>query len=134
MIERELKVGRWHIDFLFAEDDYDDELVLTRLYDIDAPIYIMQEVNRKMDRGNLNAGFTYANPDLMEIVLVVGPSSTGAEFQNTFAHEVYHAASIIADSIGVDLAGEAPAYMVGDMTLELIDVICQLGCTHCNKF
>ena len=134
MIERELNIGRWHADFLFAEEDYDDELVLTRLYDVDAPLYIMQDVNRNMDKGDLNAGFTFTNPEMKEAVVVVGPTSSGAEFQNTLVHELYHLAAAIADELGVAIDSEVPAYIAGDLALEFMDVVCELGCVHCNKF
>ena len=134
MIERELYIGRWHVDFLFADEGYDDELVLTRLYDIDAPVYIMREVNENMESGDMNTGFTFTNSDLKEALVVVGPSSSGSEFQSTFAHEAYHLAAAIASSLGIELDSETPAYITGDLTLELIDVICELGCTYCNKF
>ncbi len=101
---------------------------------IDCSIISMREVNENMESGNMNTGFTFTNSDLKEALVVVGPYTSGAEFQNTFAHEAYHLAAAIASSLGIELDSETPAYITGDLTLELIDVICELGCTHCNKF
>ena len=132
MIERELYIGKWHVGFLFSEDDYDDELVLTRLYDIDAPIYIMQEVNRLMDSCAANCGFTYTNPEMFEALIVVGPTTSGEEFVDTLVHEVHHLAVAIADSLDIDLESETPAYIAGDSAKELAGVVCSLGCERCN--
>ena len=132
MIERELYIGRWRADFLFAGDDYDDELVLTRLYDIDAPIYIMQEVNRLMDSCDANCGFTYTNLEMYEALVVIGPTTSGEEFVDTLVHEVHHLAVAIADSLDIDLESETPAYIAGDSARELAGVVCSLGCDRCN--
>ena len=132
MIERELYIGRWHADFLFSDGNYDDELVLTRLYDIDAPIYIMQEVNRLMDSCDANCGFTYTNPEMFEALVVVGPTTSGDEFVDTLVHEVHHLAVAIADSLDIDLESETPAYIAGDSARELAGVVCKFGCDRCN--
>ena len=132
MIERELMVGSWHVTFLFANNGYEDELVLTRLYDIDAPIYIMQEVNRLMDSCEANCGFTYTNGHMREAVVLIGPTTSGEEFIDTLVHEVHHLAVAVAYSVGVDLESETPAYISGDSARELADVVCHFGCSRCN--
>ena len=133
MIERELYIGKWHAVFLFSEGDYDEELVLTRLYDTDASYQVMMEANKLMKSCMYNCGFTYANPEIYEAVVVVGPTSSGAEFINTLTHEVHHLAVAIADDLGIDLEGETPAYLSGDSALALADVVCHLGCSKCNS-
>lgn len=132
MIRRTLRLGRWKIDFFFAPDGYGDEEILTRLYDIDAPISVLQDANRVMKKSLPNCGFTYANGDLRRAVVVVGPTTSGAEFQNTFVHEAHHLAVAIARELGIDLKGEGPAYLAGDSALALADVLCELGCKHCH--
>ena len=132
MFHRVLKIGRWVVDFLFATEDYDDEGVLSCLYDIDAPYSVMRRVNKIMDSGKFNRGFTFSNPELKRAVVVIGPTTSSKQFINTFVHESYHLASAIAKSIGYDLNSEGPAYLSGDMAMELADVVCQLGCEHCR--
>lgn len=133
MIKRSLIIGEWVVDFLFAKLDYDDEGVLACLYSIDADYDIMRKVNKIMDSGKLNCGFTFANPDLKRAVVVVGPTSSSNEFVNTFAHEIHHLAVAIADSLGYDLEGETPAYITGDTTMALIETVCELGCSRCSS-
>jgi len=128
-----MKIGRWVADFLFAVKGYDEEGVLSCLYDIDAPYDVMQRANRIMESGRYNRGFTYSNPELRRAVVVVGPTTSGKQFVNTTAHEMYHLAVAIADSLGLDLKGESPAYLTGDTMQELIRVICEFGCDHCRQ-
>ena len=129
MIRKELSIGRWRVVFMFATEAYDeDEQILSIMYDMDASYDTLQRANHIMESGNLNTGFTYGNRDTRRALVVVGPTDSGREFINTLVHECYHLAVMIADSIGVDLRGEAPAYLIGDTATEVVDAICHLGC------
>lgn len=132
MIKRTLHIGHWVVDFLFANNDYDEEGVLACLYDIDAPIDVMQRAYRIMESGRYNRGFTFNNPDLLRSVVVVGPTTSGKQFINSFTHEVRHLADGIARYLGVDLDSEKPAYITGDTAMALGEVLCELGCEHCR--
>lgn len=132
MIYRELYIGRWHVSFIFAPDGYDDNVILDVLYDIDASDYLLVKVGKKLRENRPNEGFTYTNGDMREAVVVIGPTTSGAEFQDTFSHELHHLAVAIARSLGVDLDSETPAYIAGDSTRELASVVCHLGCDRCN--
>lgn len=132
MIHRVLRIGHWVIDFLFAVDGYDEEGVLSCLYDIDAPYDVMLRSNKIMVGRKLNRGFTYVNPELKRALVVIGPTSSGKQFQNSFVHEIRHLINSIALSIGYDLDAEGPSYIAGDTAMELADVVCMLGCDHCR--
>lgn len=60
--------------------------------------------------------------------MLIGPSSSGEEFQDTFVHEIRHLADAIAKSLGVPLDSERPAYISGDTARALTEVVCELGC------
>ena len=132
MIHRVLQIGPWSVDFLFAIDEYDEELVLTCLYDIDTPIHKMQRAYRIMESKRMNRGFTYGNPELKRAVVVVGPTTSGKQFQNSFSHEIDHLSDFIALSRGSRDEVEGTAYITGDTTMALADVVCKLGCDHCR--
>lgn len=133
MIKRALKIGRWVVDFLFATEDYDAEGVLACLYEIYAPKEVMERAGRIMESGRYNRGFTFSNPELRRAVCVVGPTSSGKQFINTWVHEIRHVADAIAKSIGYDLDAEGPAYLSGDAAMALAEVVCTLGCDHCRR-
>lgn len=133
MIYRELYIGRWHVCFIFASDGYDDNAILDILYNLDASDYIIVKAGQKLREARPNEGFTFANQAMKEALVVVGPTTSGAEFKDTLIHELHHLAVAVADSLGVDLDGETPAYIAGDSARELSDVICSLGCDKCHK-
>lgn len=64
--------------------------------------------------------------------MAIGPTTSGAEFQDTLVHEVHHLAVAIAAELGIDLESESPAYIAGDSARALADVVCELGCRHCH--
>ena len=129
MIYRNIKIGRWHVCFIFAPTGYDDNAILDILYDLDASDYILVKAGKKLREARPNEGFTFANQAMREALVVIGPTTSGGEFVNTLVHEVHHLAVAVADSLGIDLESETPAYIAGDSARELSDVICSLGCS-----
>lgn len=132
MIHRVLPIGRWTVDFLFAETKYDIEGIVSCLRHAEAPRRIIDQAVDLMDRGELNTGFTYTNARLFRALVCIGPTSSGAEFQDTLTHEIHHLAVAIARELGIDLESETPAYLAGDTMREFADVVCKFGCEHCN--
>ena len=132
MIHKELQIGRWNIDFLFAPDGYDTEEALDYLYDADASDYILVKAYHILEDNDNNTGFTFTNEELKSAVVVIGPTTSGSEFVNTLVHEMYHVATAIANCLGVDLEGEEPAYIIGDSARDVTKMICELGCPKCR--
>ena len=136
MVRRALIIGRWVVDFLFAVDRYDIDGIIACLYDAGAPGYIMKDAERLMRECEYDCGFTYSktyvNAEKHRAVVLIGPASSGAEFIDTFVHELHHLAVVIASELGVDLEGEAPAYIAGDAARDLAEIVCELGCEHCR--
>lgn len=128
-----LLIGRWVVDFLFCEEDYDIDGVIACLYDAYAPDGIMKQAEELMLSCRRNCGLTYSNSFRRRAVVLIGPTTSGAEFINTLSHELYHLSVAIADSLGVDLLGESPAYLIGETMREFAEVVCELGCEHCRR-
>ncbi len=132
MIRRSLKIGRWRVEFLFVKNKYDVEQISTILYSAGASEMVLEQAEDLMWMCERNSGFTFTNERLRRAVVVIGPTTSGAEFQDTLVHELHHLAVAIAASLGIDLESETPAYVAGDAARDLADVICYLGCSHCG--
>ncbi|MBO7684826.1 MAG: hypothetical protein J6Y20_04665 [Lachnospiraceae bacterium] len=133
MIRRDLDIGRWHVEFYFALDDYDIDEILGRLYFFGAGERVLRKARFLMRSGEPNQGFTFSNPYDRVSVVVVGPTTSGRQFQNTFTHELRHLINGIARSLGVVLDSETSSYMTGDAAMSLADVVCRLGCEKCRE-
>lgn len=132
MIHRVLKIGRWVIDFIFVKKRYDVEGIAACLYDAGASHLVLEQAKDLMWMCDYNCGFTFSNPDRHRAVVVIGPATSGAEFQDTFVHEIHHLAVAIASELGIDLETETPAYIAGDSARALAEVVCELGCSQCH--
>lgn len=132
MIQRNLDIGRWHVEFYFATDGYDIDAVLDRLFDFGAGGSTLRKALDLMESGEPNQGFTFSNPYDRVALVMVGPTTSGKQFQNTFTHELRHLINGIARSLGVVLDSEASSYMTGDTAMALADVVCRLGCDTCR--
>lgn len=133
MINRTLRIGRWLVYFFFVTDDYDEETILSFLDTFGASDKVMARADEIMTENKLNRGFTFSNADLRRALVVIGPASSGAEFQDSFSHEIRHLANAIAESIGYELDAEEPSYLTGDTVRELAEVVCELGCDRCRS-
>ena len=133
MTERVLYIGKWTVTFFFEVEPYDEEVILETLYEMDADYGDLMSAHKIMSSWKDNLGFTYGNTRTKEAIVFIGPTSSGAEFIDTLVHEVHHVAVIIADSLGIDLESETPAYIAGDSSRELAEVICRMGCDKCHS-
>ena len=134
MIRRVLKIGRWVVDFLFAVDEYDIDGVLACLYDAGASDDSLAQAEDLMTSCDYNCGLTYSDGYRKRAVVLIGPTTSGKEFQDTFVHEIHHLAVAIASDLGIDLESETPDYLAGDAARDLADVLCELGCNHCRHY
>ena len=148
MLRRVLRIGRWVVDFIFAPRGYDIDGILACLYDCGASGSVMHKAEDlmlgcEMDYASdgpdglmyecgLNQGFTFSNSAIERAVVVIGPTTSGAEFLDTVTHEIHHLAVAITNHLGFDLTSESPAYLSGDTMRELADIVCSLGCDHCR--
>lgn len=71
--------------------------------------------------------------EMRKALVVIGPTTSGKEFQDSLIHEIHHLAVAIAKSLGVNLEGETPAYISGDSARELAGIVCELGCDQCRQ-
>jgi len=129
MKKRSLNIGRWLVEFYFG---YDTDELQDRLYDFGASVKIMREAMKLTEENKPNTGFTFCNPIEHLAIVAIGPTTSGAEFVDTFVHEIHHLAVGIASDLGIDLESETPAYIAGDSARELAQLICEMGCSHCR--
>lgn len=133
MEQRSLKLGRWELEFYFADDGYDVDLLVDRLFDFGASPKLMRQAMALMESGRMNTGFTYTNEVERLALVAIGPTTDGDEFIDTLVHELHHVAVAIALDLGISLDDERPAYISGDSARMLASTICRLGCQSCRN-
>lgn len=84
-------------------------------------------------RGGLtDTGLTYTNARERCTIIALSEASSRAEFANTWFHEVLHAAVHIGDANGLDVHGEAVAYVGGELARAMQPVAARLMCPQCE--
>lgn len=135
MIARDIDIRKyeWKARIFFAITKYDVHEVKSALEEADCPDPIYAQAVRQMERGEVNTGFTYSNKKCRRSVMLVGRTSSGAQFVNSFSHELRHLSDDIASAYGMEMAGEEVAYLTGYIAQSLSDVVSRLSCDHCRK-
>ncbi len=132
MIHRRVVINEWACEFYFAMGAYRRREILGQLVSCQAPDPVLRRVRHNMRADKLNTGFTFSNGDIRKSVIVIGNTSSGSEFLNSFVHELRHLTDDIAVADGMQLSGEPVAYLAGDIANELSDVVCHLSCDRCG--
>ena len=133
MLIRKVHIRYWTILFLFSFDQYDMERIHDALLWVDAPNSIISQVERNVQSGRLNEGFTYSEPSLRRTVFATGIAENGPEVLNSVVHEIIHICQHIAIEDGMDPFGEPFAYLGGDISREVSDIVCELSCPQCHR-
>lgn len=132
MIIRKVRIHDWTILFLFSFDRYDMERIYDALFWVNAPDSIISQVSENVYAGRLNEGFTYSEPSLRRTVFATGIAENGPEVLDSVVHEIIHICQHVAIEDGMDPFGEAFAYLGGDISREISDIVCELSCPHCS--
>lgn len=134
MLVRDIYIDKydWCARVYFAISRYNIEDVSRSLREIGCPVTIHRQAIKQMVHGEVNTGFTYSNMKRRQTVMLVGKTSSGREFLNSFSHELRHLSDDIAKTYGMETAGEEVAYLTGDIALKLADIVCHYSCDHCR--
>lgn len=133
MIVRKINIRDWNVLFYFSFDTFDKGRILDALFWANAPASVTSQVSENISSGALDEGFCFSNPVDRRSIVAVGKTSTGPEFLNTTIHEIAHVAMHIAEEDGLDPYSEDLAYLVGDISHEISDIVCELSCPHCHR-
>lgn len=133
MITRKVHINNWVCNFYFAIERYYIDEILISLKKIGASLNARSRIRDKMLKDEVNGGFTYSNTSRRESVIVIGKTSNGAEFMNSFTHELRHLVDDIAKADNINTRGENVAYLTGDITKEVSDIVCKLSCNECRR-
>ena len=133
MVLRTTAIRRWKIMFLFSYDASDWGRILDALIWADASDSIIEKVEGSISANGRNEGFCFSNPAIRRSVIGVGKTTTGPEVLNSTIHEITHLALHIAEEDKIDPYSEELAYLIGDISHSVSDIVCELSCPHCNR-
>lgn len=137
MVCKEIYIDKydWLVHCYFAVDEYYTREILTVLNSLGPSRAIYDRVAEKLYHNEKNAGFTYSNKPAKETLLVVGLATSSAEYVNSITHELRHLCDDIASTYSIPSNGEAVAYLTGEVSAALSDIISMFvcNCPSCQK-
>lgn len=123
----------WTVKVFYAVDTYYLDEILGELESIGCTGYELVKAEETLSSGDYNLGLTYSNLLGRCSIVVIGLTSSPAEFQNTFDHEKGHLAMHICNALEMDVFGEEFEYLVGEIGLQMFPYAKHFLCEHCRK-
>lgn len=97
-----IKDWDWKVVVFYAVTTYYLDEILDELEKIGCSRRKLKEIEKSLSTEQYDIGFTYSNVKNRCSVLVIGLTSSPAEFQNTFDHEKGHLAMHICETDHID--------------------------------
>lgn len=123
----------WRCSVFYDATSGDAESILSALENIGCNGRSLERAERNLYSGVKNTGLTYTNQELQRSVMVIGRTSTPAQFWNTLDHEKGHLAEHIAEALLIERRGEEFEYLKGEIAQQAYPVAVRFLCKKCNK-
>lgn len=124
----------WCVKIFYAVSTYYVGEILGELESIGCNNEELEKAEDILSTGDYNIGLTYSSLLRRCSVIVIGLTTSPAEFQNTFDHEKGHLAMHISQELKIDPFSEEYQYLVGEIGLRMFSVAKYFLCEHCRKF
>ena len=122
----------WLIKVFYLVEDPFIEGILGELDSIDCEPEAFYRAAEMLENDEFNTGFTYTDEEKHVTFLVIGKTTSADEFFNTFIHEIGHAATHIAEYVGIPSYSEELQYLQGEIALQMFQEAKEFLCDHCR--
>lgn len=122
----------WYVTVFYAVTTYHTDEILSCLEEIGCSDYKLEEIEESLSRKEYNTGFTYSNIKGRCSVVVIGLTTSPAEFQNTFDHEKGHLAMHVCEADAIDPFSEEYQYLTGAIGQAMFPIAKNFLCIHCR--
>lgn len=123
----------WVVRVYYAIRGYNYDAIEKSLQQLKASEAEIEDAFEDFYSGRMNVGHIYSNLLDRKSVLIIGPTSSADEFQNTFDHEKGHLAMHICLADDIDPFSEKYQYLVGTIGQEMFKVGKMFMCDHCRE-
>lgn len=118
-----LEQYRWSVTCFIGYTADDTDEICHALEDIGCNGHSLESAYMHLSLSSDERGLTYSNVDKRESVVAVGASDNKGNLVNTIGHELLHVVAHICDNDGIDMQGEEPCYMMGELCEEIFNSI-----------
>ena len=123
----------WYLIVFYIIDFIDKAEILDVLESIDCDPLIIEGVEYNIDHDFKNSGVTFTSDKYRTSVIMIGPTTTADEFQNSYDHEKGHLVMHLSKVFDIDPYGEELQYLNGVIGEEMFPVAQYFLCDNCRK-
>ena len=115
MTEQEIYLERydWKVNVMCDVHSKDAMKVRRYLRDLGCSGIPLEDACNLVLKGEPNKGITYSNVDIRKTVVVIGWTSSMAEYMNSLSHEMLHVVQHISEQFLINMYGEEACYLLG---------------------
>lgn len=114
---------QWKVYVYYDTTPYDTDELIHKLYSLGCSEDSILRTRKQLLGGEYNNGFTYTNRVLKRSVVSLGRASKFSQFLNSFAHELHHLSTHIAQAYGIPLDGEDVCYLSGSIAQKMYPIL-----------
>lgn len=118
----------WEVIVCYDSVQTDAPYILDILSDLRCGEADMRRAHRSLSRGEADTGLTYSDMEGRRSVMVIGRTSSLAQFLDTFSHELTHLCQHICRCYGINPWSEEIAYLAGELARRMHPVLSQFMC------
>ena len=115
MTEQEIYIERydWTVHVMYDVHSNDSMKVRRYLRDLGCVGIPLEDACNLVLEGEANKGITYSNVDTRKTVVVIGWTTSKAEYMNSLSHEMLHVVQHISEQFLINMYGEDARYLLG---------------------
>lgn len=135
MIRQEFDIRRygWDVTAYYAVTGYDVGRIMHELEKLGCTDDDLERAYYNLTSGERNTGITYSNTLERRTLIVIGRTSSAAQFQNSLDHKKGHLCRHVSQAVGIDPYGEEAEYLAGYVGQRMFEVAKLFLCDTCRK-
>ena len=118
----------WDISVYYDSVADDAPGIMRDLSDAGCDEENLRRSHRSLTDGGFNSGLTYSNARDRRSIMVIGRTSSLAQFLDTFSHELTHLCQHICQEYGINPWSEEIAYLAGELARRMHPVLSRFMC------
>lgn len=124
MIRRETSLNEydWRVVLYIGYTAHDADTVCCELEAIGCKGSALAEAHEHLASDSNDSGLTYSNVQRRVSVVAVGASESQCSIANTIGHELFHVVAHICEQDGIDMLGEEPCYIIGQLCEDIFNI------------
>ena len=105
----------WTVHVMYDVHSKDSMMVRRYLRDLGCSAIPLEDACNLVLKGEPNKGITYSNVDTRKTVVVIGWTTSKAEYMNSLSHEMLHVVQHISEQFLINMYGEEACYLLGGL-------------------